>query len=507
RGNTSSDLIEVADQFTDIAQIARVDKSSGRSGRRVAAEGDLSMTEVPEKETEGAPRRRRGGGRTRDEREYGEVAPVAAVPAATAVPASNLVVLPGERLSRAPEGEEGADEGELVAAAADLDPDAVPGESEEARRRRRRRGGRGRGRGRRGETETYGVASNGETAPTVESDDDEEFEELVPSQPPHQTFGSVWDSQIGVPSGPSANTFASFQPTAEGVAGEDEDLDEPEVPEYLLAERRQRGQRPPAGRGGSGGRMQRGNRAAYQVALDRERFGRGAGSAPTPSGFGANSGSSGGNSGSGGGGAGRPDRQDRGRDRNRGRDRYAQGRSQDRAPRNDVQPYNAERSSAEPWSEVPPELEQMLRAELERKTGASGARPSREAPAFEQRAEPASAPTFSGEPEAGQPAETAPAKPARRARTTKAVSTSATPEAPTEEAVPADESGATRKAAAPRKRSTTPTTTRSRTTTKAKATQAASEESAAAEEPAAEAEPKKAAARRRRTTTSATEES
>src|SRR3954453_21449758 len=50
RGNTSSDLIDVADLFTDIAQIARVDKS-GRSGRRVAAEGDLSMTEVPEKET------------------------------------------------------------------------------------------------------------------------------------------------------------------------------------------------------------------------------------------------------------------------------------------------------------------------------------------------------------------------------------------------------------------------------------------------------------------------
>ena len=37
RGNTSSDLIEVADLFTDIAQIARVEKGSARSGRRVAA--------------------------------------------------------------------------------------------------------------------------------------------------------------------------------------------------------------------------------------------------------------------------------------------------------------------------------------------------------------------------------------------------------------------------------------------------------------------------------------
>ena len=53
RGNTSSDLIEVADQFTDIIQLARVEKGS-RSGRRVADDdADLSMTEVPDKQTEG----------------------------------------------------------------------------------------------------------------------------------------------------------------------------------------------------------------------------------------------------------------------------------------------------------------------------------------------------------------------------------------------------------------------------------------------------------------------
>src|SRR5687768_18398066 len=46
RGNTSSDLIEVADLFTDITQLARVEKGS-RSGRRVAHDdADLSMTEV-----------------------------------------------------------------------------------------------------------------------------------------------------------------------------------------------------------------------------------------------------------------------------------------------------------------------------------------------------------------------------------------------------------------------------------------------------------------------------
>ncbi len=68
RGNTSSDLIEAADVFTDIVQLARVETGSSRSGRRVAAEGDLSMTEVPDKETEGLARRRRGGTGRRGER-------------------------------------------------------------------------------------------------------------------------------------------------------------------------------------------------------------------------------------------------------------------------------------------------------------------------------------------------------------------------------------------------------------------------------------------------------
>src|SRR5436190_22169138 len=62
RGNTSSDLIDVADLFTDITQIAKVDKSSTRSGRRVADDDeDLSMTEVPDKMTEGTGRGRGRG--------------------------------------------------------------------------------------------------------------------------------------------------------------------------------------------------------------------------------------------------------------------------------------------------------------------------------------------------------------------------------------------------------------------------------------------------------------
>ena len=78
RGNTSSDLIEVADLFTDITQIAKVEKGSTRSGRRVAEDDeDLSMTEVPDKQTEGTGRGR-GRGRGRGGRHERDEAPVAA---------------------------------------------------------------------------------------------------------------------------------------------------------------------------------------------------------------------------------------------------------------------------------------------------------------------------------------------------------------------------------------------------------------------------------------------
>src|SRR5207244_2825403 len=108
RGNTSSDLMDVADSFTDIVNLARVEKGSSRSGRRVAGdEEDLSMTEVPDKQTEGTGRGR-GRGRGRDR---GIPAPVA----------GEAVEVDESR----PEFAEG-----------------------EAGRRRRRRGGRGRGRGR-----------------------------------------------------------------------------------------------------------------------------------------------------------------------------------------------------------------------------------------------------------------------------------------------------------------------------------------------------------------------
>lgn len=169
-GNTSSDLKEVADDFYEITHLAKVEKGA-RSGRRVASasEDDLSMTAVPEKETDMGPRRRRGGtgrGRDRDERggrdrgdrdrgdrELREIREPREprVAAADAGLPGNVIVLPGERLSRAaqdlPEDvdlDEEVLEGAEIAAEAEAEAEGDGGETQgegEGRRRRRRRGG------------------------------------------------------------------------------------------------------------------------------------------------------------------------------------------------------------------------------------------------------------------------------------------------------------------------------------------------------------------------------
>src|SRR6185503_15209417 len=138
-------------------------------------------------------------------------------------------------------------------------------------------------------------------------------------------FGSVWDSQLGTP--PPARA------TSPAPIDEDEDFDEPEIPEYLIAEQRRSGR----GQGGQGGRGARGGRSAYQSAMDRERYGRG-----------------------GGGGINRyPDVSGRNRQAPPREDRTRDDRSRSRAPER-AAPTG--RTSDEPWSDVPPELEAMLRA-------------------------------------------------------------------------------------------------------------------------------------------------
>ena len=377
RGNTSSDLIDVADLFTDITQLARVEKGSSRSGRRVAGDDeDLSMTEVPDKQTEGTgPSRGRGRGRGRGR--AGEAEPVAARGRSSSngsrasVSAAGLTALPGEKLSKAgsaaaeaaagPELDDlDADEGAIAALggggeqAVDADGESQSEGEGDGRRRRRRRGGRGRGRGRGRELEggvEPGIAAGGEgpAEPAsdadldvdldVDVDDEDEIEVAAAPRGPRPTpFGSVWDSQLGVPrSDPS---------TIRPAAADDEDFDEPEIPEYLIAEQR-RGQQ--GNRGGRGGQPNRGGarggRAGYAAAIDRERYGRGGG----------------------GGGINRyPDVSAREAPARGGRPDSGFAR-QDRGPR----PERFERGdrpagprSSEPWSEVPEELEAMLRAQL-----------------------------------------------------------------------------------------------------------------------------------------------
>jgi uncharacterized LabA/DUF88 family protein len=388
RGNTSSDLMDVADKFTDITQLAKVEKSSTASGRRVPSDDeDLSMTEVPDKLAEGTGRGRgRGRARVRVEREPVAVTRVG-VERAVRAPRTRrvaplvvdelgpveeldelggIVALPGEKLSKAravrtavPAAPEAPEPEVEAAVAAVAGPEAPESEGDgDAPRRRRRRGGRGRGRGR-GHEGGLDVVSDGEVAglpmvagTSVEAElefevDDESIPAPRPARP--AAFGSVWDSQIGVAAP------AGGRPATE----EEEFDDEPEIPEYLLAERRRSGQ---AARGGQpvvGNRGGRGRGGAYAAAVDRERYGRGA--AAGGAGGGTRFGEP----------AGRP-----------GVSRET-GPRRDLAPRRDAAPrrdfgrpvqarpdrFESRSGGSEPWSEVPPELEELLKAQLAQKLG------------------------------------------------------------------------------------------------------------------------------------------
>jgi uncharacterized LabA/DUF88 family protein len=396
RGNTSSDLIEVADQFTDITQLAKVEKGS-RSGRRVAEdEQDLSMTEVPDKQTEGTGRgRSRGRSRDRDRepatagtsRGRGRRSTAASTNGENG--AAPVVTIPGEKLSKALVG--GLTEADLAAAELftldDEDQEVVregPAELEEGAgltadgdegpRRRRRRGGRGRGRGRGRSEGAPTDAPPQEPRRTPVSSrpvlaEDEEEEDIPAPRPRSATpFGSVWDSQLGT----SAPAPGNLTPLAD-----EEFDDEPEIPEYLIAERNR-------GRGGRGRGGARGGRAAYQSAIARERYGRG-----------------------GSGGINRyPDVSERtsrsGAPSTTPR-RDARPRREDRAPRAGAE---APQTGGE-WSEVPPELEEMLRAQL------ATPAPAQPAPPVEPVADVVAAPAGE-EPSATKP------KATTRRRTTKA---------------------------------------------------------------------------------------
>ena len=160
RANTSSDLVEVADQFIEITNIAKVE-AGARSGRRVAAEGeeDLSMTEVPDKQSETPARPRRGGAAPERERDRGRggrggrsAGTRNGVPArrSSAIRVGDTII-DADSIETLTLDDLGPDD---LAAGVEPSPHAHEGSGgfgEEGPRRRRRRGGRGR-RGRGGAT-------------------------------------------------------------------------------------------------------------------------------------------------------------------------------------------------------------------------------------------------------------------------------------------------------------------------------------------------------------------
>jgi hypothetical protein len=188
------------------------------------------------------------------------------------------------------------------------------------------------------------------------------------------------------------------------VSSDEDDFAEPEIPEYLLAERR----RNSAGRGGRG-QGGRGVRSAYASAVDRERYGRGTSSRyPEP--------------------ARQPQSQ---APRHRDDRPVRQSQAQPQGRRGVVNP-RPERNSSEPWSEVPPELEEILRAQLSTKLakpaggesaprsdapvkGAAAEAPAK--PATRSRRKPAAEASDAATGAAsGDTAAEAPAKPATRSR-------------------------------------------------------------------------------------------
>jgi uncharacterized LabA/DUF88 family protein len=413
RGNTSSDLMDVADIFYDITQLARVDRDSTRSGRRVAGDDqDLSMTEVPDKQTEGrGGRRGRGRGRGLRDGVDEVAAPVEArggrsagrgLPSRTAPrTGGRLVALPGEKLSRATGAEEGgAPAGEAAAGEPDEEllveaEEIVEGaegeaaEAGEAGHRRRRRGGRGRGHGR-----AQGAGEAGEAVEGEAIEPDDEVAATPKARP--GGFGSVWDSQIGMDSRP-----ARLAP----ISPDEDDYAEPEIPEYLLAERRRSGAG--GGRGGRGQGGGRGVRSAYASAVERERYGGRGTSSPYP----------------------QPSRQVQ-PPRRRDERPVRQPLPQQHRGGGGGAPRGGGRDSAEPWSEVPPELEELLRAQLSTKLSKpsggemaptqEAASASAEAGAAEAKAKPAGRgrrkPAAESGEASGEVAAPAEAKPAGRSR-------------------------------------------------------------------------------------------
>jgi hypothetical protein len=243
--------------------------------------------------------------------------------------------------------------------------DAVVAESDAEPEARPERGGRGRGR-------SAGRTPSGELPTPF---DDLDALAAAPRVPKSTPFGSVWDRQLGTTARPAADRAP--------LPVDDEDLEEPEIPEYLLAERRSQGGQGGRG-GGGGGRGGRGGRGGgYAAAIERERYGGSRGTSTSRYAEPSRSGQGGRGPGSGPSGT-------------RGGQQPARGGRPDRVER----PPRS--SGGEEWSEVPPELEELLRAQMQR------GKPADRAPAAE-----------AGAPQAEAATEAAPAAAPKRRTTTR----------------------------------------------------------------------------------------
>jgi uncharacterized LabA/DUF88 family protein len=161
RPNTSSDLIAVADEFTDIMKIASIERSKEARG--------MSTPEMPAKEVN-------------PEFGFREASAGVAAAAIAAIRGGDKTPAGRTRRTRAPRAkDEPASEPVEEAVAPPVDANAtVSADGDGSRRRRRRRGGRGRGRGRRADGETV-VAGEASAATSATGEGDvswQEFDDL-----------------------------------------------------------------------------------------------------------------------------------------------------------------------------------------------------------------------------------------------------------------------------------------------------------------------------------------
>ena len=263
------------------------------------------MTEVPDKQTEGTGAAGRGRGRGRGR--PGEAEPVAAravadrVAARTAAPATAPPAAARQRLADGPARARSshASVGAAAVRRGDVDDEeltplddgrggrgrrgpieaARPRRGRGRRRRRRRRGGRGRGRGRGRDGEALPAGEAGEAARGERAAGGSESTRTTRSartRRGRREPGPARPAADAVRLGLGLASSGRPEPSAPAAVGpgpvaDDEDFDEPEIPEYLIAEQRRGRQAPGSGSGPAARRRRPARRTQRLHRGDRSR--------------------------------------------------------------------------------------------------------------------------------------------------------------------------------------------------------------------------------------------